>query len=93
MRFEYFKRPKAASLGPAAELTAPPQAPGRGIFLSPWFYALVIVLILAVVTALLRIEEPSDGRGTVLGLLVGAAVGTLGVVIVVWSAARRDKRR
>ena len=27
--FEYFKRPKAASLGPAAELTAPPRTPRR----------------------------------------------------------------
>ena len=41
VRFEYFKRPRAASLGPAAELAAPPQAPRRGIFLSPKFYALV----------------------------------------------------
>ncbi|SNS84447.1 hypothetical protein SAMN05216276_1017128 [Streptosporangium subroseum] len=92
VRFEYFKRPRAASLGPAAELTAPPQAPRRGIFLSPKFYALVAaVLALAVVvlTALTRLGTLDGDPSTILGLISGAAVGALIPMIVLWWGSRR----
>ncbi|MFF5247740.1 hypothetical protein ACFY3V_25935 [Streptosporangium sp. NPDC000095] len=91
----YFKRPRAASLGPAAELTAPPGAPDRGIFLSPRFYAfvagLLVVLALAV-AALLRFGELDGDLSTVLGLLTGAAVGALVPMTLLWIAQRRGRR-
>ncbi|WP_329084166.1 hypothetical protein [Streptosporangium sp. NBC_01469] len=93
--FEYFKRPKAASLGPAAELTAPPRAPDRGIFLSPGFYAFVagVLVVLALAgAALLRFGALDGDLSTVLGLLSGAAVGALIPMTVLWIAQRRDRR-
>ncbi|MER5426216.1 hypothetical protein [Streptosporangium roseum] len=99
--FEYFKRPRAASLGPAAELTAPPGAPGRNIFLSPKFYAFVsavLVLTAAALVPLLRsvgaeLDGSDDSLDTVLGLLTGGAVGALVPMTVLWLAARRRGRR
>ncbi|GII29024.1 DUF2812 domain-containing protein [Planotetraspora mira] len=95
VRFEYFKRPRAASLGPAAELTAPPQAPRRSLFLSPTFYALVaVVLALAATTLVLGADELDGGLDTVVGLICGVAAGALVSMIVLWLAARRrDKDR
>ncbi|MDP9865941.1 MULTISPECIES: hypothetical protein [Streptosporangium] len=101
VRFEYFKRPKAASVGPAAELAAPPQAPGRSLFFSPKFYALVaatLVLAAVALVSLLRSagEELTGSEGgldTVLGLLTGAAVGALVPMVLLWLAARRRDRR
>ncbi|MEV7007502.1 hypothetical protein [Streptosporangium sp. NPDC051022] len=100
--FEYFKRPRAASMGPAAELTAPPRPPGRAVFLSPKFYALIaVVLVLTVVALLLTLRagtaEPGGwdgGLDTLLGLLTGAAVGALGATVTLWLIARgRGGRR
>ncbi|GAA4558854.1 hypothetical protein [Planotetraspora kaengkrachanensis] len=94
LRFEYFKRPRAASLGPAAELAAPPRAPRRTLFLSPGFYALVaVVLALAATTLLTRLDDLDGGLDTVAGLLCGAAAGALAATAVLWLAARRRDRR
>jgi len=93
--FEYFKRPRAASLGPAAELTAPPRAPDRGVFLSPRFYAFVagvLVVLALAVAALLRFGELDGDVSTVLGLLSGAAVGALVPMTVLWIVQRRGRR-
>ncbi|MEU7991306.1 hypothetical protein AB0B56_41310 [Streptosporangium canum] len=99
--FEYFKRPRAASLGPAAELTAPPLTPRRNVFLSPKFYAFVSAVLLltaAVLVPLLRaagaeIDGSDDSLDTILGLLTGAAVGALAMTAVLWLAVRRRGRR
>ncbi|MER5651022.1 hypothetical protein [Streptosporangium sp. NPDC002524] len=93
--FEYFKRPRAASLGPAAELTAPPQAPDRGLFLSPGFYAFVagvLVVLALAMAALLRFGKLDGDMSTILGLLSGAAVGALIPMTALWIARRRDRR-
>ncbi|WP_436761871.1 hypothetical protein [Streptosporangium sp. V21-05] len=93
--FEYFKRPRAASLGPAAELTAPPRAPDRGIFLSPGFYAFVagiLVVLALVVAALFRFGVLDGDVSTVLGLLTGATVGALISLTVLWIVQRRGRR-
>ncbi|MET8049969.1 hypothetical protein ABZU75_20470 [Streptosporangium sp. NPDC005286] len=98
--FEYFKRPKAASLGPAAELTAPPRTPRRNIFLSPKFYALIaglLVLTAVALVLLLQVAEAGldtfDGSlDTILGLLTGMAVSALAVMTALWLAARRHGR-
>ncbi|MBM7173138.1 hypothetical protein JQK87_33070 [Streptomyces sp. G44] len=76
--YAWFKRPKAASLGPAAELAAPPPAPERTNFLSRKFYALLAVLGAAVVLgglgAGLDDGDASSGLGFAAGLLAGACV-------------------
>ncbi|WP_371785963.1 hypothetical protein [Streptosporangium subroseum] len=89
LRFEYFKRPRAASLGPAAELTAPPQAPRRGIFLSPKFYALVAAVLALAAVTLTRIGALDGDSSTILGLICGAVVGALIPMIVLWRGSRR----
>jgi hypothetical protein len=89
VRFEYFKRPRAASLGPAAELAAPPQAPRRGIFLSPKFYALVAAMLALAAVALTRIGTLDGDSSTILGLICGAAVGALIPMIVLSRGSRR----
>lgn len=98
--FEYFKRPKAASLGPAAELTAPPRTPGRSIFLSPKFYALIagmLALAAMALVPLFRVAETEvdtfDGSlDTILGLLTGMVVGALAMTTALWLVARRHNR-
>ncbi|GAA4594606.1 hypothetical protein GCM10023194_61990 [Planotetraspora phitsanulokensis] len=94
VRFEYFKRPRAASMGPAAELATPPGKPRRSLFLSPGFYGLVAVMLtLAATTLLTRLGDLDDGLDTIAGLLCGAAVGALVSMVAVWLAARRRDRR
>ncbi|MFD0885109.1 hypothetical protein ACFQ08_11195, partial [Streptosporangium algeriense] len=97
--FEYFKRPRAASLGPAAELSAPPRGPGRSVFLSPRFYAMagailaaeVVILVLLVVVGGVGFGE-SEGLGTLLGLFTGGALGVAAVTAALWLLSRpRDR--
>lgn len=75
MCFEYFKRPKAASLGPEAELDAPPETPAKRYFWSGRFYVFIVVYgaFLAVVGALWIASAPDFSRS---GFLTGFVVGT-----------------
>ncbi|MER6172745.1 hypothetical protein [Streptosporangium sp. NPDC001681] len=101
--FEYFKRPKAASLGPAAELTAPPRPPGRSIFLSPKYHAFIAGLLattalaagaLVLMFQVVGVEfDPIDeSLDTILGALTGMAVAALAVMAALWLVARRHDR-
>ncbi|MER7128329.1 hypothetical protein [Streptosporangium saharense] len=93
--FEYYKRPRAASVGPAAELSAPPRAPRRGVFLSPKFYVLaaavlaveVVVLVLLVVVMGVELGE-SEGLDTLLGLLTGGILSVAAVTAALWLLSR-----
>lgn len=80
--YAWFKRPRAASLGPAAELAAVPAAPARWNFFSRRFYALLGLLTAALaasgVIVALRDGDASSGLGYVTGLLAGAAVPVAG---------------
>ncbi|GGV51558.1 hypothetical protein GCM10010277_47430 [Streptomyces longisporoflavus] len=91
--YAWFKRPVAASLGPDAEISEPPEAPGRGRFFSGRFYLLVafalVALVLAVVTAAL---DDSDS-GTGLGFAGGAVVGALVPLAALWGRQVRRSRR
>ncbi|GAA2720300.1 hypothetical protein [Actinocorallia aurantiaca] len=94
--WEYFKRPKATTLGPAAELTATPPQPERGVFLSPRFFAFVaamvaiMVAIAATVVLLIgSLDISGHGLSTVLGLVTGAAAGAAISVAVLWLLRRR----
>ncbi|MEU8176307.1 hypothetical protein AB0C14_25830 [Microbispora hainanensis] len=90
--YRYFKRPKAASVGPAAQLDSPPAAPTRSVFFSRRFYLVLAVALLAVIVPAI-LWEPSDGDEP--GFLAGMAVG--GVVAIaaltamwLWTARRRQ---
>ncbi|WP_369216636.1 hypothetical protein [Streptomyces flavofungini] len=73
--YAYFKRPRAASLGPAARVASPPPVPERSRFFSRKFHVLLAVLAAALVVAgVAAAVEDGDAR-TGLGLVVGAVTG------------------
>ncbi|MFI0351757.1 hypothetical protein [Actinomadura sp. 9N407] len=87
--FEYFKRPKAADLGPAAALTDVPVAPARRAFWSKGFAA--YLLFLGAILAWSLLGSGDSGRTATL-LLAGSATGL--AIAGVWSVlARRSARR
>ncbi|MEU5958698.1 hypothetical protein [Streptomyces sp. NPDC047525] len=91
--YAWFKRPLAASLGPGAEISAPPGVPGRWRFFSRRFYVLVGVAALAVVLAGVAVAvddgDADSGFGFAGGLLVGALVPLAGLWgLQVWRARR-----
>lgn len=91
--FEYFKRPKSASLGPAGELDEAPDGPGRGIFWSKRFYVFMAgyaVALCAVAFGWLALGGDGPGASSLAGFLVGAALVAVGVVISRLRARRRE---
>ncbi|MEU4824349.1 hypothetical protein ACLQ2P_34975 [Actinomadura citrea] len=75
--FEYFKRPKAASLGPEAELHAVPGTPSGRNFWSRRFYTFVAgygLFIAAVCGAWIAFAPDGSGTGLLIGLLLGALI-------------------
>ncbi|WP_447036645.1 hypothetical protein [Streptomyces sp. DSM 118878] len=76
--YAYFKRPRAASLGPAARVECPPPVPERSSFFSRKFYALLAVLAVAVAVAGIVVAvddgDATSGLGFVAGSFAGAAV-------------------
>ncbi|MEU6389870.1 hypothetical protein [Streptomyces sp. NPDC046939] len=93
--YGWYKRPKAATLGPAARMAAPPPAtPTRTTFFSRRFYATLatatVALVAAAIALAVRDGEPSTGAGFVTGALAGAAVPLLaGWAVVAWQMRRR----
>ncbi|PSK96287.1 hypothetical protein CLV63_112171 [Murinocardiopsis flavida] len=89
----WYKRPKAASVGPAAALDAPPPPPGRRNFLSRRFLLLVAVLVLAVgaVGTVRAVQscDPADALGFITGIAVG---GGLPLAVIALVAFWRDRR-
>lgn len=74
----YFKRPLAATAGPAAELPAVPRVPDRRLFLSRKYRLLLLTaaaLWVAVGSAALAIGVPLLTPATVAGMLVGGLAG------------------
>ncbi|WP_329519398.1 hypothetical protein [Spirillospora sp. NBC_01491] len=77
----YFKRPAAATVGPAAEIDAPPDAPRRRMYWSRGL-AVYLVLVIAGVEALVfglsvLTTGETPGHGAVRGFLMGFPVGSL----------------
>ncbi|MEU2557811.1 hypothetical protein ABZ626_00465 [Streptomyces longispororuber] len=74
--YAWFKRPRAASDGPAAELGGVPAVPVRRVYFSRRFYALCAAVAGAVLvagaTVSLRDGDPLSSLGLVTGLAVGA---------------------
>ncbi|MBE1533866.1 hypothetical protein [Actinomadura algeriensis] len=95
VHFEYFKRPKAATLGPDAELPDAPAAPARRMFWGRRFYAFLAgyaLLLAAAATAWLVYGDPGDGLGGgfATGALAGAALATIiGIVSTLLNTRRR----
>lgn len=97
MCFEYFKRPSAASLGPAAELAAAPARPSRNVYFTrraKWIlgvYAAVMIVFLVGYFVLLAAGIDS---GAVRGFLWGAPIGfTLAAVVATLSEIRARRAR
>ncbi|MEO3829597.1 hypothetical protein [Actinomadura sp. B10D3] len=88
--FEYFKRPRAATLGPEAELHSVPRTPTGRMFWSRRFYAFLgcyAAFIVAVCAAWIAFA-PDDSRTTfVTGFVLGAAI----VVALLAVRARHDR--
>ena len=96
--YAYFKRPTAASVGPAAELGERPEPTARSFFWSARGLvsvgvALVVVLIsLFFLGTTLWEGDGSDRVATLLGAVVGAAIG-LGAVMAVFRLVAMFRNR
>ena len=82
----YFKRPRAVTSGPAAELPAVPEVPARQVFLSPKYRRLLVVCLalwtVAAVVLLVTDVSPLDPTvlaGTAVGALAGGVIGSYGL--------------
>ncbi|MFH8486481.1 hypothetical protein [Streptomyces longisporoflavus] len=91
--YAWFKRPVAASLGPDAELSEPPEAPARGRFFSGRFYLLVAFVLVALVLAAVTAALDGSDSGTGLGFAGGAVVGALVPLAALWGRQVRRSRR
>jgi hypothetical protein len=91
--FHYFKRPVAASVGPAAELSAPPVMPQRRNFLSKkfWLFAaclFALMLVLLVVSMVVAGVNGADSA-EIGGMVAGVPVGAAGALVAFWFVWRR----
>ncbi|PJE96536.1 hypothetical protein CUT44_18825 [Streptomyces carminius] len=82
----YFKRPCAVTAGPAAALAAAPEVPGRRVFFSRKYRALLMaVLALLVAEAVyfgnsdISLGDPATLAGMVVGALAGGAGAAYGL--------------
>ncbi|GAA2167403.1 hypothetical protein [Actinomadura napierensis] len=92
VQFEYFKRAKAASLGPDAELQAPPDMPAKRFFWSKRFYTFVAcyaVFIIAVCGGWLAFAPEDSRTGFLVGFLLGAAIAAVLMTMRLWREHRR----
>lgn len=88
--YEYFKRPKAATLGLEAELGSRPRVSARRLFWSRRFYVFLVCYIgvLAAVCVAWIAYAPADSRSPfVIGFLIGGVLAAAAVVV----RRRRDR--
>ncbi|GAA2071273.1 hypothetical protein [Actinomadura alba] len=91
--FEYFKRPKSASLGPAGELDEAPDGPGRRIFWSKRFYVFFAgyaAFLGAIALGRLALGGDALKNWFLIGLLAGGVMAAAWVVIGQRRARRRE---
>jgi hypothetical protein len=94
--YAYFKRPRAASIGPEARIDQPRRAPGRKSFYSARFCLMMaglLVLLIAVVVAVAVTGGRIVGGGFATGALAGGLVGTVAVVAVTGLLIKRAETR
>ncbi|MET9064710.1 hypothetical protein [Streptosporangium sandarakinum] len=94
--YEYFKRPGAASVGPAAEIGSPPPAPGGRLFFSARFLLILAACVLLAVAGVWTVAgfggSGDDGAGFAAGVATGAGVGAVaGAAAALWKLTRRDR--
>ncbi|MGH3392354.1 MAG: hypothetical protein ACRDOO_26080 [Actinomadura sp.] len=91
--FAYYKRPEAASAGPAAQLAEPPVPPRRRVYIARWIYVWVVFALAVAVAALAFVGwvwlgmSWSARAGAVAGLLLCALSGW-----ALWKSARRGRQ-
>ncbi|MFG2006364.1 DUF2812 domain-containing protein [Spirillospora sp. NPDC048911] len=85
----YFKRPKSASVGPAGELDAAPEAPARHFFWSKRFYVFIAVYSAFLVGVVLAWVALSGDVSAAVGFVVGALVAGLALVVPMARARRQ----
>ncbi|RJL24189.1 hypothetical protein [Bailinhaonella thermotolerans] len=92
---EYFKRPKAASVGPEAELSDPPEAPRRTFFMSRAYWVLLACVLALAVGGVVLTDLAGQGSNFKIGMIAGAvaAVAVAGVLMGVQSRRERRERR
>ncbi|MFJ4922578.1 hypothetical protein [Streptomyces sp. NPDC088725] len=88
----YYKRPAAATTGPAAELSSTPAQPARRIFLSRT-YVLTLAFWLLAVAAVVTYLMVADADVTEPGFLAGAVVGAVVGGVLTMRGIRRDVAR
>lgn len=97
--YAYYKRPKAALVGPEAELGAPPPQPGRRIFFSGRFYAFFVTYLLAMVVIVISVPRALTGSSidsdpsTIVGMLTGACTVIAVFVAALYLGGRRRRGR
>ncbi|MEO3847279.1 transmembrane domain-containing protein [Streptomyces sp. B8F3] len=96
--YAWFKRPRAASLGPAADLAAVPPPPARTVFVTWRLYAVLALVAVAVAAAgiyeALDAGAAGEGLSSASGTLAGGVVGVLAVLLpFAGYAAWRNRRR
>ncbi|GAA3135827.1 hypothetical protein GCM10010449_65470 [Streptomyces rectiviolaceus] len=83
--YAWFKRPVAASLGPGAEISAPPGMPGRVRYFSRKFCVLTGVMVAVLVAAGLVVAVDDGDAGSGFGFAGGILAGALVPFAGVWS--------
>ena len=89
--FEYFKRPKAATIGPEAELRSVPETPAGRTFLSKRFYLFTVVygcLVAAVYLVGVRVMPGNIGAGFTAGVVLGSLLLLGAVAVRAWRGGR-----
>ena len=96
----YFKRSKAALIGPEAMLHAPARRPNRNAFLSRRFYLYAIIVLVvtvgasaAAVAGLMTIGDRYVGGGFAKGALIGAIIAAVGLLVLCVVLVKRAEAR
>jgi hypothetical protein len=85
MFWHYFKRPVAATTGPAAALNTPPETPDRRLYWSRRFAAYIAAVVAAWVTLVsLAASEPGSRLATVAGAFTGMAIILIPVAFLIF---------
>ncbi len=98
VHYQYFKRPKSADLGPAAEIAAPAPRPAGRFYFSRRFYLLIaltlgcVAVVVAGIGRLLTDTTPIEGGDFAAGAVIGAVIGVGLAVLAALLADRRAGR-
>jgi hypothetical protein len=95
--WHYFKRPVAATTGPAAELDAPPPPPRRRMYfnrrLTTAFVVFAAGLPLVVLVLALAVSESGERLESIAGAFTGLGVVLLPFAILLYYRYRKAQRR